>query len=113
MEYKEISMVQQLNHAIEENKAALFYFSTPQCSVCKVLKPKIAELISEEYPEISLYYADIEKSPVLSGQYRIFTIPTILIYFDGKEFLRKSRNIGIHELSDEIYRPYNLLFSGK
>jgi hypothetical protein len=38
-------------------------------------------------------------------------VPTILVFIEGKEFIRKSRNIGIEELGDLIARPYTLLFS--
>ncbi len=55
-------------------------------------------------------YVDIEKSPVISGQFRIFTIPTILIFFEGKEQVRYSRNISMHQLEESISRPYSMLF---
>jgi thioredoxin-like negative regulator of GroEL len=54
-------------------------------------------------------YVDIEKSPVISGQFRIFTIPTILIFFEGKEQLRYSRNISMHQLEESISRPYGMI----
>jgi len=55
-------------------------------------------------------YVDTEKSPVISGQFRVFTIPTILIYFEGKEQVRYSRNISKHQLEASIERPYQLIF---
>jgi thioredoxin-like negative regulator of GroEL len=47
---------------------------------------------------------------MISGQFRIFTIPTILLFFDGKEQARYSRTISMHQLEDSISRPYTLLF---
>jgi len=110
MDYTDISLLPEIEDVILKKDAALFYFSAPHCNVCKVLKPKLAELLSETFPKIELYYVDIEKAPLVSGQFKIFTIPTILVYFDGREFLRKSRNIGLGELESEIHRPYSLLF---
>ena len=55
-------------------------------------------------------WIDIERSPLIAGQQRIFTAPTILVYFDGKESLRKSRNISIGGLEEEIGRIYGLMF---
>ncbi len=111
MEYKDISQMDEINTIIENDEAALFYFSTPTCNVCKVLKPKIAELIQESFPKINLYYVNIEEAPIISGQLRIFAIPTLLIFFDRKEYIRKSRNIGLGELEEEIERPYGMMFS--
>ena len=110
MEFKVLTLLDEIGEEISGNEAMLIYFSAPHCNVCKVLKPKIAEMISEEYPEIRLFYVNIEDAPVVSGQFRIFSIPTIMVYFGGKEFLRKSRNIGLRELSDELRRPYSLMF---
>jgi thioredoxin-like negative regulator of GroEL len=110
MEYQEITLLDEINETIEKHDALLMYFSAPHCNVCKILKPKVAEMISEEFPEIKLVYVDIDKAPALSGQFRIFSIPTILVYFGGKEFFRKSRNIGISDLALGIERPYSLLF---
>ncbi len=91
-------------------EAFLLYFSTPSCNVCKVLKPKIIKLLETEYPKIRFYYIDIEKHKKIAAEHSVFTIPTILVFFAGKETIRKSRYIGVKELSDYIRRPYSMLF---
>jgi thioredoxin-like negative regulator of GroEL len=95
---------------INNNEAVLVYFSTPQCSVCKVLKPKIKEFISEEFTKIKIAYLDCELLKEVSAQNRIFAVPTILVFFNGKEYFRKSRNISISEFHDELKRPYSMFF---
>ncbi len=94
----------------EKTPATLIYFSHEQCNVCKVLKPKVAALIQESYPLIALADVDVHLHPEISGQLQLFTVPTILVFFEGKEYIRKSRHIGIEELAIEISRPYHLLF---
>ena len=91
-------------------KGLLLYFSTESCSVCKVLRPKVEELLRESFPEIASFYIDVDKSPLLSGQHQVFTIPTILLYIDSREHARFSRNISIHQLEDAIRKPYSLIF---
>lgn len=102
--------MKDLQARIDSDKGLLLYFSSESCSVCKVLKPKVAELLSEKFPKMQTLYVDTEKSPVISGQFRVFTIPTILIYFEGKEQVRYSRNISMHQLEASIERPYQLIF---
>jgi len=102
--------MEALQARIDSDKGLLLYFSSESCSVCKVLKPKVAELLREKYPLMQSLYVDTEKSPVISGQFRVFTIPTILIYFEGKEQVRYSRNISMHQLEASIERPYQLIF---
>ncbi len=111
MEYKDINSIDKMNAIIENDEAAIFYFSAPSCNVCKVLKPKVAELIEENFPKVNLYYVNIEDAPVISGQFRVFAIPTLLVYFDRKEYIRTSRNIGLGELEVELDRPYRMMFS--
>jgi hypothetical protein len=48
--------------------------------------------------------------PEVAAQNRVFAVPTLLVYFDGREYIRKSRNIGIGELEREIERPYSMIF---
>jgi len=102
--------MQALKARIDSEKGMLLYFSNESCSVCKVLKPKVAGLLGEKFPRLLSLYVDTEKSPVIAGQFRVFTIPTILIYFEGKEQVRYSRNISMHQLEAAIERPYHLIF---
>ena len=102
--------LQLLQEIIENEKGVLLYFSSDSCSVCKVLKPKVAQLLREKFPKMAMRYVDTELSPVISGQFRVFTIPTILIWFEGKEQVRFSRNISIHQLEESISRPFSMVF---
>jgi thioredoxin-like negative regulator of GroEL len=107
----QLKNLDELRFSVNENKALLVYFSNTHCNVCKVLKPKIQDLLTEEFPLMKMYYCDTIESPEIAAQNSIFTVPTIVIYFDGKEYIRKSRNIGIMELQNDIERPYSLLFT--
>ncbi|PID58395.1 MAG: thiol reductase thioredoxin [Ignavibacteriae bacterium] len=95
---------------LKENKAVLVYFSTPECNVCKILKPKINDLISNEFNKIKTVYVNCENFSQIAAQNNVFTVPTIIIYFEEKELFRKSRNIGLNELSKDLARPYSLFF---
>lgn len=106
-----ITSIEEYHFTIKSNQGVLIYFSHDKCNVCKVLKPKIKELLQKEFPNIKMYYTDTVLYPEIAAQNSVFTAPTILIFFEGKEFLRKSRNVGIEELKKEIERPYNLMFN--
>ena len=60
---------------------------------------------------IKLIYVQSDKLPEVAAQNQVFAAPTILIFLGGKEYIRKSRNIGINELHQEIARPYSMMFS--
>ena len=107
---KDIESFYDLMESIENSDAVMLYFSTPQCRVCKVLQPKIHDMLRQNYPKIEVYYVDIEKIPEASGHFSVFAAPTIILFLDGKEFIRQSRNIGVSELAALIERPYSLFF---
>ncbi|OGU65825.1 MAG: hypothetical protein A2499_11815 [Stygiobacter sp. RIFOXYC12_FULL_38_8] len=89
---------------IQTNKAAVVYFSTPDCNVCKVLKPKVMELLTEDYPNFVFGYVNCDANKITAAQNSVFTVPTIIVFVEGKEVLRKSRNIGLAELDNEMSR---------
>ena len=94
----------------ETNKAVCFYLSTPECNVCKVLKPKIIDMLENDFPGIIFCYVDVNEAKEISGQLSVFSVPTILVYFEGKETIRASRNVHIEELREQIDRYYKMIF---
>lgn len=109
--YQHIENLEEFEQLVADRPAVLAYFSTTECNVCKVLKPKVMELVLSEFPEVNLVYIETNLQPQLAAQNRIFAVPTLLVYFDGKEYIRKSRNFGLDELRQELQRPYKLMFS--
>lgn len=105
-----IQSIQQFDEILAENDAVLSYFSTDNCSVCKVLKPKIIAMLQESFPEMKMIYIESDRIPELAAQNRVFAAPTILVFFAGRETIRKSRAFGLEELYAEIERPYSILF---
>ena len=108
--FVEIQSFEEFLKLKEEEPALLAYFSTDACNVCKMLKPKVAELIQSEFPKIKLAYIKSDILPEVAAQNQVFAAPTILVFFEGREYIRKSRNIGIGELQMEIKRPYSMIF---
>ncbi|MGE0090520.1 MAG: thioredoxin family protein [Bacteroidales bacterium] len=107
----EIKSLEQFTQVINSEKATLVYFSHSMCNVCTVLKPKIEDLLKTHFPLISMHYCDTIERPEIAAQNSIFTVPTLVIYFEGKEYIRKSRNVGIADLQNTIERPYLLMFT--
>jgi len=105
-----ILSLDHLQQTLQSAPAVIVYFSTPNCNVCTILKPKVIALISNDFPQIQFHYVDCLQQPEIAAQFSVFAIPTVLVYFNGKETFRLSRNFGIAELSEKLRRPYQLLF---
>ena len=102
--------LEEFNKILKEEPVVMVYFSGEHCNVCKALYPKIESLINNEFPKIKLIKLSTESSSKIFGQNQIFSIPTVILYFEGKEYIRKIRNFSIAELKQEILKPYNLYF---
>ena len=105
----QIINLQQLQDSINTGNPILVYFSGENCSVCKVLKPKIEEEIKKAFPKFELFEIKTDIYFELTAQFMIFSIPTTIIYFDKKEFKRYGRNMNMATFLEEIKRPYSLM----
>jgi len=110
MDYNNISTLESLEKALHDNPFSLVYFSHQQCNVCKVLKPKVSDIIANNFPKIALFYVDTVKNPEISGQFSVFTVPTILVFLEEKEYIRESRHINLSGFSERIEKLYKIYF---
>ena len=110
---KQEKSIKTLNEALqilENESATLFYFSTTSCSVGEAFEPKVKKMLLLKFPKINFYNIDLNLAPDIAAYFTAFVEPTILVFYEGKETIRKSRSIGIHELEIAIERPYKLIF---
>jgi len=110
MDYKIISTEEEYESIIRDNLGVLLYFSRVSCNVGEALEPKVIKLLNEEFPKIPFYFVDMDKTPTIPVKHSVFVEPTIIVMFDGKETIRKSRIISIGDLSTSIERIYKLAF---
>ncbi len=107
---KTILSFQEFEEVCKTEQIVLFYFSHHQCSVCKVLKPKLEAAVKEQYPEVKSYYIQTDVLPEVAAQNSVFTVPTVLIFVHGKESYRHSRSFSVDVVLNDLDRPYQLLF---
>jgi thioredoxin-like negative regulator of GroEL len=103
--------IESINQIIKENPAVMLYFSAPTCNVCHALKPKLLEAISENFQTFEISSIDVSTDADIAAHFSVFAIPTVLVFLDGREFLRKSRHMSVGEVINEIKRPYEIMLS--
>ena len=89
----------------------MIFLSSPDCNICKELKPRVKRLLEDEFPKIQMFIIDAELNPELSGQLKVFSFPTILLFFEGKEYVRLGRYFGMNNFRDDLQRLYSLFFN--
>ena len=106
-----MNTIENIEKTIKENLAVMVYFSAPTCNVCHALKPKLLEALDANFSEFVVESIDISVEEDIAPYFGVFAIPTVLIFLDGKEFLRKSRHMSVDEVIREIERPYKIMTS--
>ena len=103
--------LESINETIKENPAVMLYFSAPTCNVYHALKPKLLEAISDNFETFEVVSIDVSTDADIAAHFSVFAIPTVLIFLDGREFLRKSRHMSVGEVINEIKRPYEIMMN--
>jgi len=106
-----MNTIENIEQSIKENIAVMVYFSAPTCNVCHALKPKLLEELEKNFDEFEVESVDISVEEDIAPHFDVYAIPTVLIFLDGKEFIRKSRHMSVSEVIDEIKRPYEIMTS--
>jgi len=89
----------------------VLYFTSENCSVCHVLKPKVEDLLTSEFTEFPLRTIDINSDVAFAAQYSVFTLPVLLILVDGKEQFRFVRSFSVMEVQEKLQRLHELIRS--
>jgi len=58
-------------------------FSATWCMPCRMLKP-ILERVTEEFDDVDFFEIDIDENEEIAKRYRIFSVPTLMAFKQGK-----------------------------
>lgn len=62
-------------------------FYADWCGPCKMVSPIVNE-IAEEWTDIIVGKTNVDESAALAKQYKVMSIPTLIVFKDGKESAR-------------------------
>ena len=105
-----LTSIEEFENIKNNQKAFILCITDGTCSVGENIAPKLEKLIKDHFPKLKLYYSYTSDTPEISAQLSIFTVPTLLVYFDSKRYIQKSRTFSLQELATEIERYYTILF---
>ena len=101
--------LEQLQQTIREEVGVLLYFSGENCNVCHALRPKFKEVFGKKFPQLKQIYIDAHDNPKISANYSVFSVPTMIVFMDGREFAREGRAVSLHKLTEQLKRPYGMM----
>lgn len=76
---------ENFEQAVLQSKAPVVVdFWAVWCGPCKMTEPIIDELAGEYKGKVVVGKVNVDEQPELSGQFGVMSIPTVLIFKDGK-----------------------------
>lgn len=89
--------MEKFNEIINGSQLTLVDFFATWCGPCKMMHPVLEQLKDEMGESLRIIKVDVDKNEKLSGNYRIQSVPTLILFRGGEAVWRQS---GAMRLSD-------------
>ena len=87
---------------IGEDKPVLVDFSAEWCGPCKMMPPILKELKQMTGDQVTVLKVDIDRNPAVAASYQIQSVPTLIIFRQGKIKWRQSGVVRAGQLKAAI-----------
>jgi len=101
--------LEELQNTIRTEVGVLLYFSGENCNVCHALRPKFKEVFDTNFPQLKQIFLDAHENPEISAHFQVFSVPTMIVFMERKEFAREGRSVSLHQLTEQLKRPYGMM----
>ena len=86
-----------LSEVMSSEKKVLLDFWAPWCGPCRMVVPLVEE-IAEERPDIKVGKINVDENPELARQFRVLSIPTLVVMENGKIINQSRGAMPKHEI---------------
>ena len=90
--------MEKFNELIQSTKPVLVDFYATWCGPCQIMKPRILDVAERIGDDAKVIQIDIDKEKELATRFRIQSVPTLIIFKNGKQQWRQSGLISAHAL---------------
>lgn len=91
--------MEKFNDLIASNIPVLVDFYAEWCGPCKAMKPILEELKGKKGEKVRIVKVDVDKHKEIAAHYQIQSVPTLMIFKDGKQLWKQSGVMRANDLS--------------
>jgi thioredoxin 1 len=84
-----------------DNGISLVKFAATWCAPCRVIA-KTIEKIKPDFSEVKFQEIDVDDHPNISKDYKIRSVPTVIVFRNGEEITRLVGSIYINDLKKAL-----------
>lgn len=85
-------------------KPVLIDFSAEWCGPCKMMGPILKEVAGKAGDTVRILKIDVDKNPDVAQQYRIVSVPTLMVFKNGEAVFRQSGVMQAPQILDMLSR---------
>ena len=87
---------------IHDDRPVIVDFHALWCSPCKIQSPILKEVANELGDRIKIIKIDVDQNSEIAGRYNIQSVPTLIMFKNGKQVWRQSGVVNKHQLYDVL-----------
>ena len=91
-----------MNEIINGTQLTLVDFFATWCGPCKMMHPVLEQLKEEMGDSLRIIKIDIDKNEALMEQYRIQSVPTLMLFRKGDALWRQSGAMSLSDLKKVV-----------
>ena len=82
--------MEKFNELIQSTELVLVDFYAEWCGPCQIMKPRILDVAERMGDNVKVVQIDVDKEKELATRFRISSVPTLIIFKNGKQQWRQS-----------------------
>ncbi len=94
--------MEKFNEMINGEQLTVVDFFATWCGPCKMMHPILEQLKEKMRDDIRILKVDVDKNETLSMQYRIQSVPTLMLFKKGEMLWRQSGAMSLNDLMQKI-----------